>query len=101
MEFSGYLRNLIDPATRLSVADLQHLHDLTREQVQAFRVVWPQVHAERRRQVIRHLTELAEDGVDLNFDAVLFVALEDEDAAVRSDAVRGFWGYERGDLCGP
>lgn len=100
MEFSSYLRDLKDPATRLSVAGLQHLDALTREQVEAFRSVWPQIHAERRRQVVSQLMELTEDNMDLNFDAVLFVALEDEDGAVRSDAVRGFWEYEGRDLIG-
>lgn len=101
MEFASYLDELTDPATRLSVAGLQQLHDLNREQVETFRSVWPQVHAERRRQVVRQLIELAEDSVDLNFDAVFFVALGDEDGAVRSDAVRGFWEYERRDLIEP
>ncbi|OGO48005.1 MAG: hypothetical protein A2W34_02070 [Chloroflexi bacterium RBG_16_64_32] len=101
MEFSDYLRDLADPATHLSVAGLQQLHDLNREQVETFRSAWPQIPAERRRQVVRRLIELAEDSVDLNFDAVFFVALGDEDAAVRCDAVRGFWEYERQDLIGP
>jgi HEAT repeat protein len=39
--------------------------------------------------------------VDLNFDAVFFAALEDEDAAARADAVRGLWEYEGGDLIAP
>jgi HEAT repeat protein len=101
MELSRYLRDLKDSAKRLSVADLQHLHTLTEDGVQAFRLVWPQVEVERRRQVVRQLTELAEDNVDLNFDAVFFVALKDEDAAVRCNAVRGFWEYEGRDLIGP
>ncbi len=101
MEFSDYLRDLKDPATHLSVAGLQQLHDLNPEQVETFRSVWPQIHEERRRQVVHQLMELAEDNVDLNFDAVFFVVLGDEEAAVRADAVRGLWEYERRDLIGP
>src|SRR3972149_9692644 len=37
----------------------------------------------------------------LNFDALVFAALEDEDAAVRTDAVRGLWEYEGRDLIAP
>lgn len=101
MEFSSYLRDLEDPATRLSAEGLQLLDALSREQCVAFRTVWPKIDGKRRRQVIHQLVELAEDNVDLNFHSVFFVALEDEDGAVRSDAVRGFWEYEGRDLIGP
>src|SRR3989304_371907 len=101
MEFSEYLAQLKDPAARLSVAGLQQLASLEREQAAALRSRRPQGGAERRRQVVHQLMELAEDNVDLNFDAVFFAALDDEDAGVRADAVRGLWEYEGGDLIAP
>ncbi|MDO8611954.1 MAG: HEAT repeat domain-containing protein [Dehalococcoidia bacterium] len=101
MEFTEYLSELKDQSARLSVAGLQQLASLEREQPAALRGAWPQIEAERRRQVVHLLVELAEDNVDLDFDAVFFVALEDEDAAVRADAVRGLWEYEGRDLIAP
>src|SRR3972149_3875510 len=101
MEFTEYLAELRDPSARLSVAALQRRASLEREQPAALRSAWPQIEAERRRQVVHLLVELAEDNVDLNFDAVFFAALEDEDAAVRADAVRGLWEYEGRDLIAP
>src|SRR3989304_8522224 len=101
MEFVEYLAQLKDPSARLSVAGLQQLALLEGEQLTALRSAWPQIEAERRRQVVHLLMELAEDNVDLSFDAVFFAALEDEDAAVRADAVRGLWGYEGRDLIAP
>ena len=98
MEFSEYLAQLKDPSARLSVAGLQQLASLEREQAAALRSAWPQVGAERRRQVVHRLMELAEDNVDMDFDAVFFAALDDGDAAVRADAVRGLWEYEGRDL---
>jgi HEAT repeat protein len=100
MEFSEYLRHLCDPASHLSVASLRHLHDLSSEQAEALRSVWPEMDAERRQQVVSQLIELVEDNVDLNFDAVFFTALDDAEAAVRAAAVRGLWEYEGRDLIG-
>src|SRR3970282_1082175 len=101
MEFMESLAQLKDPSARLSVAGLQQLASLEGEQAAALRSAWPQIEAERRRQAVHLLVELAEDNVALNFDAVFFAALDDEDAAVRADAVRGLWEYEGRDLIAP
>ena len=98
MEFVSYLDGLKDPDTQLSVTGLQQLDALEPEQAEAFRSAWPEIVLERRRQVIHQLVELTEDSIDLNFDAVFFAAMEDGDAAVRRDAVRGLWEYEEHDL---
>ena len=101
MEFVSYLDGLKDPATQLSATGLQHLDALEPEQAEAFRSAWPEIDLERRRQVIHQLVELMEDNIDLNFDTVFFAAMEDGDAAVRADAVRGLWEYEERDLIPP
>ena len=101
MEFVSYLDSLKDRATQLSVTGLQQLHALESEQIEAFRSAWPEIEFERRRQVIHQLVALTEDNADLNFDAVFFAVMEDGDAAVRSDAVRGLWEYEEPDLIPP
>src|SRR3972149_5068741 len=101
MEFSEYLAQLKDRSARLSVAGLQQLASLERERAAALRGAWPQIGAERRRQVVHLLMELAEDNVDLNFDAVFFAALDDEDSAVRAGAVRGLWEYAGRGLIAP
>jgi HEAT repeat protein len=56
---------------------------------------------DRRRRVLSELTELAEDNVELNFDAVFRAALTDGDAEVRRVAVRGLWEYVGRDLIEP
>jgi HEAT repeat protein len=68
---------------------------------EALRSAWPEIDPERRRQAVCQLAELAEDNVELNFDAVFFAALDDPEAAVRAAAVRGLWEYEGRDLIGP
>ncbi len=98
MEFSEYLRHLGDPASQVSAVGLQHLHDLTSEQAEALRSAWQEIDDERREQVVGQLVQLAEDNVDLNFDAVFFTALDDAEASVRASAIRGLWEYEGRDL---
>jgi HEAT repeat protein len=83
------------------VTGLQHLDALESEQAEAFRSAWPEIDLERRRQVIHQLVELTEDNIDLNFDTVFFAVMEDGDAAVRRDAVRGLWEHEGRDLIPP
>ncbi len=101
MELVSYLDGLKDTATQLSVTGLQHLDALESEQVETFRSAWPEIDPGRRRQVIHQLVALTEDNADLNFDAVFFAVMEDGDAAIRSDAVRGLWEYEQHDLIPP
>ncbi len=101
MEFSTYLSQLKDPSTKLSVSGLQHLDALEPAQGKALRQTWLEIDLERRRQVVHQLVELTEDNVDLNFDAVFFMALDDEDGRVRRDAIRGLWEYEGRDLISP
>lgn len=99
--FEGYLGELRDEGRPLKATRLMHLSHLANSEEKAFREAWPQLETERRRKVVRHLVELAEDNVDLNFDAVFLACLFDADSQVRAAAIRGLWEYERCDLIGP
>ncbi len=99
MLFEDYLRELAEPSLRVS--RLTRLSDLTDEQREAFAAAWPRIDVRRRRQVAHQLAALAEDNVELNFDAVFLVCLEDEDAQVRRQAIQGLWEYEGCDLIAP
>jgi len=101
MEFSTFLSQLKDPSAKLSVSGMQQLDALEPEAARALRHAWPEIELERRRQVSRQLVELTEDTIDLNFDAVFFTALGDEDARVRCNAIQGLWEYEGRDLIEP
>src|SRR3972149_956984 len=98
MNFEEYLQELADPSVRVRVAQLVRLSALASEQAAQFSAVWPTLAVRRRRQVMQELTDLAEDNVELNFDAVFFVALEDGDAQVRLGAVRELWEHDGPDL---
>ncbi len=75
-------------------AGLQFLSDLTREQQGQLRLAWGTLPDERRRQIMHELVELAELSLEMNFTRVFLVALDDEDEAVRAEAIEGLWEDE-------
>jgi HEAT repeat protein len=78
----------------VSPAGLQFLTDVTREQQAQVREAWRTLPLERRQQVAQQLAELAELSVELDFDRVFQVALDDEDDQVRATAIEGLWENE-------
>ena len=50
---------------------------------------------------MQELTDLAEDNVELNFDAVFRRGLYDEDPDVRAGSIRGLWEHEGSDIVDP
>jgi HEAT repeat protein len=93
-----YLEELADPSRPLGVARLVNLSNLTPDEISTFEEAWRGADAQRRRQVVNQLIELAEDNVELNFDAVFRASLTDSDAEVRRAGLRGLWEYEERDL---
>jgi HEAT repeat protein len=98
VSLESYLRDLVDPGRPLAATRLISLSNLTPDEASAFEGAWRGADSRRRRQVARELIELAEDNVELNFDAVFRVSLSDSDAEVRRSGVRGLWEYEGRDL---
>ena len=98
MSLQDYLGELADSSTPLGVARLVNLSNLVPDEASAFEEAWRDIDVRRRRQVIHQLIELAEDNVELNFDAVFRVSLSDSDAEVRRRGIRGLWEYEGREL---
>lgn len=96
-----YLQELADPATPLSAAKLTALSNLGPAEASQFFDVWVALPDERRQQVVRELVDLAEDNVELNFDAVLLRTLADADAEVRRTSVQGLWEHNGKSLIDP
>ena len=101
MDLSDYLRELADGSVRLQVASLTRLSGLTPEGLEAFAEAWPRIDVRRRRRIAQELVTLAEDNVELDFDAVFTRGLGDDDADVRLECVRGLWEHERPDIVDP
>jgi HEAT repeat protein len=98
VDFEDYLRELADPSARLRVASLRHLSSLAGERREMFEQAWASIDVRRRRSIVQQLADLAEDNVDLNFDAVFLRGLKDDDAQVRLVSVRGLWEHEGTDV---
>jgi len=54
--------------------------------------------AARRRDIIKRLTELAEDNVELNFNPIFKHCLRDSDPEIRTLAMEGLWECEESSL---
>jgi HEAT repeat protein len=67
----------------------------------SFREVWDEFITERRIQIISRLSELAEDNLELNFDAIFRYCLTDPDEDIRSLAIEGLWESEDNSLIEP
>ncbi len=98
MTFEQVLEELTDSALRLTSRQLTNLADLEGPALRDFAAAWPQIEAGRRRRILTDLAVLAEDNIDLIFDAVFKVALGDEEAAVRAAAIRGLCEYAGRDV---
>ena len=98
MSIQRSLAQIADSDTPLRSASLTNLTGLTEEERHELAAIWPSVPVERRQLIIERLVALAEDNVELDFDAVFFEALRDADAAVRIGAIRGLWEHTERDV---
>lgn len=78
----------------LLVEDLRALSDLDADGMTAASRAWPRLPVERRREVMLRCGELARDHIELNYDRLSLIAIEDADAAVRRSAIASLWESE-------
>jgi len=72
-------------------SDLEELSDLPPESLLLFAGIWRTLHAGRRREILSRLHTLAEENVELNFDAIFNLGIDDEDFQVRLASINGLW----------
>ncbi len=94
MSIEGLIAALIDPGQALVVSKLAQLSTLGENEIALLAESWAEMALQKRQRLVVELIDLAEDSVDLNFDAVYFVGLEDGDTEVRRDSIRGLWEHE-------
>lgn len=80
---------------------LVDLSSLATDELEFLEQVWAGIEAERRRQIVYRLVELAEDNFELSFDSIFWNCLEDKDAEVRYKAIEGLWENEETSLINP
>ncbi|MDP7240046.1 MAG: HEAT repeat domain-containing protein [Dehalococcoidia bacterium] len=89
IEWQKSLGELAAMTKAVSAARILALSDLSHSDVGAFREVWGGLLNERRRRIVDRMVELAEDDVELSFDTVFLICLDDSDRVVRLKAIEG------------
>ncbi|HET7010269.1 MAG TPA: HEAT repeat domain-containing protein [Anaerolineales bacterium] len=92
--FDSLLAAMAAPGTSVPPADLAFLSDLDATQLERLQKLWTSLTPERRREILREIGILARDHIELNFDRVDRMALEDSDSEVRRLAIDNLWECE-------
>jgi HEAT repeat protein len=98
VSFESDLADLGDPNKRPAATQLVNFSELDEIELSRFGEAWIEFDGSRRFLIITELTELANDSVDLNFDAIYKIALRDEEPELRSAALKGLNEYDGRDL---
>ncbi len=88
------LETLGDPARSLSDARLQSLSDLDSPRLDIFKRAWADWPPARKVEVLKHLGQLADEDIELDFDRIYRLALDDDAAVARSQAIVNLWECE-------
>lgn len=92
------LDSLMDEDQPVPTLDLAQLSDLNSSQAQTLDRHWHRAPAPNRQAVIRHLGQLAQDHIELDFEIVNRIALNDPDPEIRRQAIANLWECEDPDL---
>jgi HEAT repeat protein len=89
LRFQRTVTLLRDAEASFTAEAIYSLSDLAGEHLEMFRTLWPDLPANRRRDLIARLVETAELNFELDFSAIVEPALQDPDHEVRLAAVEG------------
>ena len=93
-DFDAALAHLQDEAAALSPAALSALSGASPSDLATFRQVLSRLPVSRRRRASQMLIELAEENLELDFNALFRSLLDDGDAEVRAYGIAGLWEDE-------
>lgn len=99
--FDEALQRLSDEAARLTRFELHALSGASRADAARFAAAWGQIPVEHRRYIAREFVESAEHNFEMDFYALFRVMLDDQDEAVRLDAIEGLWECDDATLVQP
>ena len=98
MSLETVITALQDTEQTPSATSLALLSGLPDEDFPRFAETFSALSIQRRRDVIDTLAELAEDTVELSFDRVYWLGLDDADVQVRTQSVKALYENEGADL---
>ena len=100
MTLERYFEELAQGDEALNHSRLASLSGLDSTEMEHLRHWWPSIPTDRRQEMMSRLVTLAEDDVDLDFDAVFRHSLKDDDPVVRERAISGLWECDDRTLIG-
>ena len=86
---------------RVSIPLLYRFSDLSLEEWEYLREVWPTMDEERRQVITRHLADISEESFQVDFSDFFTLALQDSYAPVRLAALDGLWDSDKVTLIRP
>lgn len=92
--FADAVKQLRDDHAALSAEALGALSNTDKVQNAAFARTWHTLPVGRRRQTAAMLVELAEQNIELDYNALFRHLLGDDDASVRANGIEGLWEDE-------
>ncbi len=95
MGLGDVIPQLLDAGSELKPSLLGRLSGLTPDEHRELLEIWSDIPTVRRLMIIRAVTGMAEDNIEMEFTGLLCAALADDDAPVRASAAAGLW--ETGD----
>jgi HEAT repeat protein len=92
------IAHLSNGSETLLNAKLAELTSLNQTELNLLTGSWATIETKRRRLIVSRLVELAEDNLELNFDAIFRYCLKDPDDEVRTQGIGGLWENEEASL---
>ena len=100
MTLERHLQDLVKGEALQKHSLLLQLSSLDEEEMEQFRRWWPSVSTKQRQSLMERLVGLAEDNLELDFNAIFRHSLTDSDAEIRELAVSGLWECDDHNLVG-
>ena len=85
---------------KVDTVRLAELSDLDAERLDGFALTWQDLSPGRRHALLEDLGSLSNEKIELTFEAINRVALDDSDPAVRQQAIENLWESEDPALVG-
>ena len=94
MTIRDLLTDLANPGKPAKYSDILRFSGMTADGTEEFDAGWQMLSADRRREVVHKLVELADDNIEFDFTSVFEACLGDEDDSVRELGAKGLWETE-------
>jgi HEAT repeat protein len=92
--FVDLLQSLTNDAEPGAGVRLAELSDLDAERLESFAGVWTDLPPDRRQRLLEELGLMADAQIELTFEAINRLALDDSDSTVRLQAIENLWECE-------